>query len=514
MANTKYDPLFELIKSLTKSEKRHFRMFVNRSGSSEDVKFVMLFDAMESAKTYDDKLILEKVKSIKKEQFSNQKANLYKQILSSLRHFHIGHNADIQLREILDHSKILYNKGFYKQALKLLERGKIQAKDAKYFTIALEFMEFEKLIESQYITRSIETRAEELTQEVNETSAIIASGHSLSNLTLSLYSLFLQKGYAKNEADFDEVTLFFKSNLPDVRLENLSFYEQLYFHQSHVWYNNIVQNFPNSYRHALAWVDLFKSNPDMITKQLSLYIKGYRHLLGSLFQLQYYSKFCKILAEIDALAKDENIVKDLNTEALIFKFLWISKINKHFMEGSFEDGVELIPKLLKKLKEFENKIDPERVLMFYYKIASLYFGNGDFRKAIFYLNQIIYFKDVSLREDIHCFARILNLIAHFEDGQDFHLEYQIKSTFQFIGKMNDQQAVQKEIFQFLRRTGKIKPDELRLEFQSLHDRLSVLYDNIYERRPFLYLDILSWLQSKIENRPVKEIVKEKFKSLR
>jgi hypothetical protein len=80
--------------------------------------------------------------------------------------------------------------------------------------------------------------------------------------------------------------------------------------------------------------------------------------------------------------------------------------------------------------------------------------------------------------------------------------------------MNDQQAVQKEIFQFLRKTGKIKPDELRQEFQALHDRLTLLNDNIYERRPFLYLDILSWLQSKIENRPVKEIVKEKFKSLR
>jgi tetratricopeptide (TPR) repeat protein len=409
---------------------------------------------------------------------------------------------------------VLYNKGFYKQALKLLDKGKLLAKDAKHFTIALEFMEFEKLIESQYITRSIETRADELTKEVNETTAIVTSGHALSNLTLSLYSLFLQNGYAKNENDFNEATAFFKSNLPDLKIENLSFYEQLYYHQSHVWYNNIIQNFPNSYRHALAWVALFNANPDMITKQLSLYIKGYRHLLGSLFQLQYYTKFCAVLEEIEILSKNIDIVKDLNTEVLIFKFLWISKINKHFMEGSFEEGVILIPKLLKKLKEYESKIDPERVLMFYYKIASLYFGNGDFRKAIFYLNQIIYFKDVSLREDIHCFARILNLIAHFEDGQDFHLEYQIKSTFQFIGKMNDQQAVQKEIFQFLRKSGKIKPDELKQEFELLHQRLSLLNENIYERRPFLYLDILSWLQSKIEGKPVKDIVKEKFKSLR
>lgn len=514
MANQKRDPLFDLIKSLTKTEKRHFRLFVNRSGNTDDVKFIKLFDAMESMKHYDDQAILKKVPSIKKIQFSNQKANLYKQILSSLRHYHIGQNLDIQLRENLDHAKVLYNKGFYKQALKLLDRTKNLARDNKHFTISLEVIEFEKLIESQYITRSIENRAEVLTREADETTKIITSSHQLSNLALNLYGLFLKKGYARDEADFHEVSSYFKKHLPDVKLAQLSFYEQLYYHQCHVWYNKIVQNFPNTYKHAQAWVDLFKAHPEMAKKQSVQFIKGYQNLLGALFQLQYYSRLCEAIEEVEALARNKDIVGDLNTEILVFKFLYISKVNKHFMEGSYDKGVELIPEILDKLKLYEGKIDPERVLMFYYKIASLYFGNANYRKAIFYLNQIVYFKDVNLREDIHCFARILNLIAHFEEGQDFQLEYQIKSTFQFIGKMNDQQAVQKEIFQFLRRSGKIKPNELKKEFQELHDRLAPLNEDLFERRPFLYLDILSWLKSKIENKPVQEVTKEKFKGLK
>ena len=195
MANPKRDPLFDLIKSLTKTEKRHFRLFVNRSGNTEEVKFIKLFDAMESMKQYDDLAILKKVPSIKKIQFSNQKAHLYKQILSSLRHYHIGQNVDIQLRESLDHAKVLYNKGFYKQALKLLDRAKGVAKDTRHFTISLEIMEFEKLIESQYITRSIKNRAEALTEEVMETTEIITSSHRLSNLSLNLYGLFLKKAF-------------------------------------------------------------------------------------------------------------------------------------------------------------------------------------------------------------------------------------------------------------------------------------------------------------------------------
>ncbi|MBO3697109.1 hypothetical protein [Roseivirga sp. E12] len=514
MASHKSDPLFDLIKSLNQSEKRHFRLFVNRSGNTEGVKFIKLFDAMEGSKNYDDKKILAKVPSIKKAQFSNQKAHLYKQILASLRHYHIGQNIDIQLRENMDHAKVLYNKGFYKQALKMLGKTKTLAQETKHFTIALEVLEFEKLIESEYITRSIENRAEELTLEVNETTNKITSAHDLSNLSLNLYSLFLKNGYARTESEFEHVRSYFEHSLPKIDLEALSFYEKLYYHQAHVWFNKIVQNFPNAYKHAKAWVELFKADSAMAQKQPVLFIKGYRNLLAALFQLQYYSQFCQVLDEVEALSQNEQIVKDLNSEILIFKFLYISKINKHFMEGQFERGIELIPEILDKLKRYEGKIDPERVLMFYYKFASLYFGNDNYRKAIFYLNQIIYFKDVKLREDIHCFARILNLIAHFEDGQDFQLEYQIKSTFQFIGKMNDQQAVQKEIIQFLRKTGKIRPDELKGEFIRLYDGLELLNNNLYERRPFLYLDILSYLKSRIENRPVKEVVREKFKTLK
>ncbi len=514
MAKAKNDALFSLIKSLTQTEKRHFKLFVKRSGNTDEVKFIKLFDAMDSMKKYDDKEILKRVPSIKKVQLSNQKAHLYRQILSSLRQYHIGQNMDIQLRENLDHAKVLYNKGFYKQALKMLDKTKVLAKETKHFTIALEVMEFEKLIEAQYITRSIESRAETLSNEVLETTEIIKSSHQLSNLTLNLYSLFLKQGYAKNQKEFDDVNSYFQSNLPDVKFEHLTFYEQLYYYQAHVWFNKIVQNFPNVYKHSLAWVQLFQANPEMIIKQPVHYVKGYRNLLGALFQLQYYSKFCEVLTEVEALSNDKQIVQNLNTEVLIFQFLYISKINKHFMEGSFDEGVQLIPELTEKLEIYKAKIDPERVLMMYYKIASLYFGNANYRKAIFYLNQIIFYQDVKLREDIHCFARILNLIAHFEDGQDYQLEYQIKSTFQFIGKMNDQQAVQKEIIAFLRITGKITPDQLKDEFIKLYNRLLPLSEDMYERRPFFYLDILSYLKSHIENRPVQEVVKDKFEELK
>jgi hypothetical protein len=43
------------------------------------------------------------------------------------------------------------------------------------------------------------------------------------------------------------------------------------------------------------------------------------------------------------------------------------------------------------------------------------------------------------------------------------------------------------------------------------ERFIELEKNTYEKRAFLYLDIISWLESKIENRKISDIIKEKAK---
>lgn len=180
------------------------------------------------------------------------------------------------------------------------------------------------------------------------------------------------------------------------------------------------------------------------------------------------------------------------------------------MEGRFEVGVEKVPEILQFIERFQNQLDDYQVVMFNYKIACLYFGNGDNKSAIVYLNKVIQFRDYNLREDIQCFARILNLIAHFELGNDELVEYQIKSVYRFLIKMGELHGVQKEIFYFLRQLPFASHTELRKAFRILHSKLVKLAQDPYEKRAFLYLDIISWLECKLDNKKIKEIIREKF----
>src|SRR6185503_15413551 len=151
MPSRSADTLFQLIKSLEKSEKRNFKLFVKRN-SSGDLKFIQLFDALDAMKEYDEAALLKKNKAIRKKQLSNIKAHLYKQVLASLRIIRDENNIDIQLHEQMDHARILFNKVLYLKIQKVLKKKKKTERANHQLTFLKQFFFFEKKIKAFFFT--------------------------------------------------------------------------------------------------------------------------------------------------------------------------------------------------------------------------------------------------------------------------------------------------------------------------------------------------------------------------
>jgi hypothetical protein len=76
--------------------------------------------------------------------------------------------------------------------------------------------------------------------------------------------------------------------------------------------------------------------------------------------------------------------------------------------------------------------------------------------------------------------------------------------------MNDLHEVQKEMIKFIKSLQNIYPQDIKKAFKKLHSKLKTFEDDPYESRAFLYLDIISWLESNIQNKPIGEIIKNKY----
>ncbi|MGB0836512.1 MAG: hypothetical protein ACPGRE_00305 [Flavobacteriaceae bacterium] len=504
------EPLFQLIKSLSKSEKRQFKLYVGRLEVNSNANFLALFNVIEKMEVYDEKVILSKTKIIKR-QLSNAKAHLYKQILISLRLSPLHKNTRSTIREQLDFASILYNKGLYKQSLKVLDKAKNLSLNHDELNLAYEIVEMEKIIESQYITRSLNNRADLLSIQAKELSIRNVFTSKMSNVSLQLYSLFLKEGYAKNDVDQKRVNDYFEARMPVFDHSELGFRERLFYYQACLWRALIVQDFKNSYRFSRKWVDLFDEKPQMKKLNPVFYLKGVNYLLESMFYLRH-PKFEDVLAQLFEDNEGESFFVNDNTKSQAFLYAYQHKINSYFMKGEFTQGLEVVPELLTQIERYKGVVDEHHIMVFYYKIACMYFGSGDNENCIVFLNKIISNKDLKAREDLLCFARVLNLVSHYEAGLDENIEDLIKSTYQFLIKMNEMHQVQRLMIAFLKNLNNLYPRELKNAFKDLYEKLLPLRSHPYEGRAFLYLDILAWLESHIHGIPVEQVVKSKIKA--
>jgi hypothetical protein len=509
MPNRSADALFQLVHSLQKSEKRNFKLYVKRNSDNEDLKIIQLFDALDKMGEYDEALLLRKNPSLKKQQLSNIKAHLYKKLLTSLRLLESEQNIDIQLHEQLDYARILYNKGLYLQSLKLLDKIKELAKANNQVSLLVQVIFLEKKIEALHITRSMQDRADRLTAEADKVNERLLLITRLSNLSLQLYSWYIKHGHARNEKDETILTEYFNQNLPANSSQICGFYEKLYLYQSYCWYAFIRQDLLMYYRYTQKWVDLFTAEPFMIEVETAHYIKGMHNLISAHFDTLNYEKFDEILKEFEAFAETATVRQNDNNRIQVFIYLNIARLNKHFMYGTFKEGLELVPSIEEKLQENLIYLDRHRILVFYYKIASLYFGAGNYEKSIDYLNKIINWK-MDLRNDLQAYSRLLHLIAHYELGNFDILEYLIKSVYRYMAKMENLSLVEEEILKFLRRSFHLSKNRIKEEFDKLLEKLKSLERNRFETRAFMYLDFISWLESKLRNVPVQDIIREKY----
>ncbi len=512
MPISNYNELFGLVKSMTKAEKRNFNLYAKRIGGDENMKFLQLFDVIDKQKQENEEAIFTGLEHIGKQQFSNLKRHLYKQLVTSLRLIHISKDTSIEVREHIDFAKILYGKGLFHQSLKILTRAKRIAETSDLDLLILEILEFQKLIEARHITRTGALKNVELITEAENRFTSVHSEVRLSNLKILIHGWYIRNGHIQSEEDYDTVKEFFEKNLPNYDLDSLSFQEKVFLYQSYVWYYYTILDFKQCFEYSIKWVELFKKNEHFQKWDVDLMMRGYFYILTTAYYNRDKASFEKYLEEFEKFRKSK--YHTFNENSRIFSFIYVhnGRLTRFGLSGEFEDGLKVIPKTLRRIKRYENKIDPHRIIVFYFKIAWIYLAAGKAGKSVNYLNKLFQIEIGFLRRDLQIYSQILFLMAHYDLENYDLMKYLIQRAESSFGKIKNRSKLQEESIKFFKkinRKGKSDHIDLFIEFS---DELQLLQRDQYEKRAFLYLDIFSWVQSKVLRQTVSEVVKSQIKN--
>lgn len=489
------DQLFTLIQSLTKSEKRHFKLYVNRLQNASNSKFLQLFEVIDRYPDYNEKQLLGKLEGTEKKQLANLKRHLYKQILTSLRLTHINKRIDIQIREQIDFARILYGKGMYMQSLRILERIKKTAEEHHQDILHLEILEFQKMIETRHITRSRQAgKMQGLLESATRRSFVTYAASILSNLNIQMHGWYIEHGHALDPAAATRVKAFYDQEKPrDMPSDRMTFHEKINLYQANMWLHYVLLDFKKSKEYALQWLNQFEMEAILKEKDPDLYMRGIYYLLTLLYLEGNKTDYLHYLKVFEGFVTNQEDVFNENSQMIAFVYLYLSKLNYHFLQRDYQTAAQLEATIYQKIERFRDLLDPHRALLFYYKLAYCQFGVGAYEKCLLVLNRIVHLSDNFLRSDLLYAARILQIVCHLELGSYDVASHLIQSCQRSFARLQDVSPLQRKLLRFLAQLAKTPQLDHPTLFSEFLVQHQVLIHSRAERRNVCFFDVEEWI---------------------
>ena len=489
--------LFKLIKSLTKSEKRFFKL--SSSLQSGEKNYLKIFDAIEKQDEYDEEAIkLEFEGETFVKHLPSEKNHLYKLILKSLRSFYSEQSVSSTLKQEIKNVEILYSKALYKECEKFVVRAKDTARKYEKFYYWFELISWEKLLMESAFEQGVFT--DELDNLIEEEEMVIAKLRNLAEYTV-IYSkinlIFRSGGFTRNESEREKVREIADYHL--IKGKNTAISTKAasicYYIKGLCAATN--RNYEDSFQFFNRTKEILDNNPAIKLDSTSRYVMTLFHLLRCYIDDQKFDKARDLISEIRELATKKGF-NSIDLTVKIFGNSYVQELSLHHAEGEFKKSLELIPVIEESQLAFEGKLSKEIDILLAYNIAYSYFGVGEYKKALQYLNEVLNDNEQNLRQDVYSFSRLFNLVIHFElENYDF-LEYIIKSTNRYLNKQERDYQVEFVFIKYLRKLAKIQSGVQQMEiYEGLYEELKPLLEDHNERVVLEYFNVEAWVQSKL-----------------
>ena len=509
------DHLFQLVKSLSKSEKRSFKLYAKRHTIGGKNNYILLFDAIDRQDEYDEIDLIKKIKEKKLiDNLSSIKVQLYNLILKCLRQNNTSHKAIYEIRMYMDYIDIFFEKGLYDQSKKMLKKAYDLAYkfDMNIIIDNLSIYEFDIAIkESNYedIQNYIDVTYPEVKRVRKNNENLAEYEYLMANMKL----LVLKSNRTGLTIDKDKFENLMTHELLQTPSEDQEFYGQIDFHTIWGYYHTIMGNRDKAYYNRKKVLELMESRPEDMEEQTNIWIYNARLLLVTLGRFRMYQEFDEEQEKIKKVIENiSRTKKTRNLEAEIYNTIYNTKIDNDIDRGFFKEGSIYAQEAENHFKTYENQIDLNSKMVLYCNFSYVYFGNEEYSRSLVWVNRLLNDNYGKVRIDLQCMGRIMNIAIHYSLGNFDLILSLIRSTDRFLVKNERKFKIETSFLRFARKSLQSKyQKELKESFdEEIRELIEIAKDPI-ENKTMAYFDLISWLRSVVEGRSMEEIIGEATK---
>lgn len=506
------EALHELIQSLSKSEKRYFKLYASRHAIGGETNSLRLFDYLENEASYDEEKLFSHFKNEPfLKQFSITKKRLYDQILHALDAFHTPTSDSAQLYKMLHAAEILFEKALYKQCRRILISVEKQAEKLHKDEILLIVFELKrKLIETD---GSPDKTTESLIHIRQDYKSAIENLNHIQDLWLLKTELFheiQQSGVARDEENVQNYTKLIAGLKSEKHYSKNIKAQYLYYHLLSA-YHYVIQDNISSLKHLQTNIDLCRKHPVFVSEEAQKYISVLTNAIYLSESIGDHKLALQYLAEMKELSKTIQLT-DTN-EIKLFSSVTSIELSLLIRSGDFQQALKIQPEIQQKFLQYNDKLNPTRKSFISYKIAVIYLAQGRLSEALRWINSILCDHSQDQNEDIVGFSQLLSLLIHIELENEEYLPYCLKNVRRFFKTRKRLHEFELLIINFTSKWLRKKDPIERLDlWEELHETLNkMISQSTYNTVIRDFFDFYAWVEAKIKRKPFDLIVREQYR---
>lgn len=501
----KSESLIQLVNSLAKQEKKEFSIYIY---NKEDKDYIFLFKLIDEKKVTDpEELKRCFLKARPTSSFNTVVVYLFDLLINILTELRVKQDSYYMLFNELLHARVLYEKAMYPECLHVLKKVKEKAiyYENHFALLMAQRLELNYLLTLDFGTLDEKTLLNKQYMMKNTLKSISQLNEQSSLHELLKYRM-INRGVSRSLVEtqmLDDLVTSEISIVASAGVENFEIKKNHQLFQAN--YFIMVGDYKAAFNSFVELNKLFEENSHLWHNPPVYYLMTVEGMLESLRIVHNYEGMNYFIEKLEKLSSASSSFQ-LNVTYVIFIYRLFSFIDR----GEFEKADEWIASNQASLIDKRGLLkDQQQAVMLLY-IALTHLCNGEFRKAKKKLALTVgrrNFYSLSLFRTI----RLVNMMIHYELGDIDYIQSETRSIKREMLK-NKELSLKVELFLLKFLNYSLVNDDKKSRaniLKHMEDEVHALYQDKYENQILHKIDFVAWVESKILDVPLSEILRRK-----
>jgi len=510
MSNKAHDHVHRLVCSMTRAEKRYFKLYTGRHMPGGRSNQQTLFDAIAAMRDYDEKALLDRFgKEAFTHRFAITKRRLYEAILRSLDAFHAEGSVDARLARLLHQVELLHGRALYADAAKLLTGvRRLARRHDRHAALGAVLLWERRLLEVANYGGAGAKDLARIARESRELRDEQAEQDELWDLKSRLFLGLYRQGQVRDATGMEEVRALLGHPLlrDPARLRTAK--ARFLFHHAHGAAAFATGDLETCHHHLYANRDLLTTQQERFGDEPNLVLGVLSNLVYVCVRLGRYEEAFARLREFRGAPAAWSMPDTEDIDLKLFSTSTSLELAVHTRMGAFGKAVELVPATERGLARYGERMGPMRMAGLQYQLAYAHFGAGRPDLALKWIHQLFNGTPAGEGEEVACFGRMLHLLALLDAGRMDLLPYALRNTERHMRNRGRAHRFEQALLAMVRDMLRAKGEEaLRAALRRFLDAVLPLEQEPMEQVVFDHLDPVAWAEGRLTGQPFAELVR-------